>query len=155
MKTVLSLILLAFSIMGASVGTARDALIGTLNSVGCDGEQTEIVAVTAENSYVLGLDESDFENIASAALASSADGGRKAVIFASDKKTARKIYDKLWKNFEFPACDASDAIIFLRSGDKIAFFKGGDADVEAYSRAFCDALGAEAMKMLKNPAKKK
>ena len=153
MKTVLSLILLAFSLTAAGGGTARDALISVMNSVGCDGEQITVVDVTAENSYVLGLDEDDFDIIASAALASSADGGRKAVIHASDKKSARRIYDKMWKSFEFPACDASDAIIFLKSGDKIAFFKGSDADVEAHSRAFCDAFGAEAMKLMKNPAK--
>ena len=153
MKTVLSLILLALSLSGAGGVTAREALISVMNSVGCDGEQITVVDVTAENSYVLGLDESDFDGIASSALATCADGGRKAVIYASDKKAARALYDKMWKNFEFPACDVSDAIIFLRSGDKIAFFKGSDADIEAHSRAFCDAFGAEAMKLMKNPAK--
>ena len=153
MKTIISAILLILSLAGAGGVTAREALIGVMNSVGCDGEQIAVVDVTAENSYVLGLDESDFDNVASAALATCADGGRKAVIFASDKKSARALYDKMWKNFEFPACDPSDAIIFLRSGDKVAFFKGSDVDVEAHSRAFCDAFGAEAMKMMKNPAK--
>lgn len=153
MKTIISAILLALSLTTAGGGTAREALIGVMNSVGCDGEQINIVDVTAENSYALGLDESDFDNVASAALATCADGSRKAVIFASDKKAARALYDKMWKNFEFPACDPSDAIIFLRSGDKVAVFKGSDVDVEAFSRAFCDAFGAEAMKMLKNPTK--
>lgn len=153
MKTILSLLLLALSLSGAEPKTAREALIGVLNSVGCDGEQTEIVDVTAENSYVLGFDEDDFAVVTSAASVHGASGDRMALIICADKKAARALYDKMWKNFEFPACDESEKIIFLKSGDKVAFFKGGDVDTEAFSRAFCDAFGAEAMKMLKNPAK--
>ena len=153
MRSIISAVLLVLSLSGARYDTARDALVGIMNSVGCDGEQIEIVDVNADNSYVLALDEDDFSSVRSAAVASGGDGSRKAVVFASDKRAARGIYDKMWKNFEFPACDASEAIIFLRCGDAVAFFKGSDADVEAYSRAFGDAFGAEAMKILKNPAK--
>lgn len=153
MKSIISLVLLVLSLAGAKNDTARDALINIMNSVGCDGEEITIVDVTDDNCYVISLDEEDFSSVRSAAVASSADGSRKAVVFASDKKAARALYDKMWKNFEFPACDASDAIVFLKCGDAVAFFKGSDVDVEAYSRAFGDSFGAEAMKIIKNPAK--
>ena len=153
MRSIISALLLVLSLVGARSGSARDALISIMNSVGCDGEQIAVVDVTTENCYVLALDEEDFASVRSAAVASGGDGSRNALIFASDKMAARRLYDAMWKNFEFPACDASEAIAFLKSGDSVAFFKGSDEDVEAYCRAYGDAFGAEAMKMIKNPAK--
>ena len=153
MKSIISMVLLVLSIAGAKNDSARDALTDIMNSVGCDCERMEIVDVTADNCYVLALDEEDFVSVRSAAVASGNDGSRRALIFASDKKAARRLYDSMWKNFEFPACDISEAIVFLRFGDAVAFFKGSDTDVEAYCRAFGEAFGAEAMKIIKNPAK--
>lgn len=153
MKSIISALLLVLSLAGAKYGAARDALLNIMNSVGCDGEQITVADVTADNCYVLALDEGDFSSVRSAAVASGNDGSRSALIFASDKKAARRLYDTMWKNFEFPACDASEAIAFLKSGDSVAFFKGSVKDVEAYCRAYGEAFGAEAMKMIKNPAK--
>ena len=154
MKTVIAAFLAAVSV-GSAASNAGDALTAVLNAVGNDCENVGIVEVDASNAFVLGLDEDDFDNILSAVatVEASADGSAKALVVASGKSDAKKIYEKMWKNYEFPACDNADKIIFLRYGDVVAFFKGTSANVDAYARAFGDVYGAEAMKILKNPAK--
>lgn len=154
MKTALAAFLAALSVGGAAI-SAGDALTAVLNAVGNDCENVGIVEVGAENAFMIGLDEGDFADVLSAAatVEASADGSAKTLLIASGKSGAGKIYEKMWKNYEFPACDNADKIIFLRFGDVVASFKGTSANVDAYARAFGDVYGAEAMKILKNPAK--
>ncbi len=156
MKTAIALLFVALSVNGGVNMSAKDALITILNNVGNDGEIVETVDIGADDAFVLGLEEGDFDFVNSAAmtLEASADGSAKTLIVAAGKKDAKKIYEKMWENYEFPACDNAEKIIFLRSGNVIASFKGKSENVDAYARAFGDIYGAEAMKILKNPAKK-
>lgn len=154
MKTFTAAALLALTLI-SSAGGARDILVVILNSVGNDCEQIEISDVTSENAYVIGLSEDDFEKISSAAYYTCLTTGGECgcVICFSDSKSAAKIYNSLWKNYEFPACDGADKMIFLKSGTYVAFFKGDSENTDAKCRAFGDGFGAEAMKIIKNPAK--
>jgi len=156
MKTALALLLISLSVSGNADINARDALIEIMNNVGNDGETVDIIDVGEDDAFVLGLEAGDFELIESAAmtLEASADGSAKTLIVASGRKDAKKLYEKMWKNYEFPACDNAEKIIFLKSGNVIASFKGKGENVDSYARAYGDFYGAEAMKILKNPAKK-
>ena len=135
--------------------TAVDALTMVMNAVGNDCEQVEIAEVNAGCCYALGLDEDDFSRVLSAAMTveNSTDGSAKAVIVTDGKKSAKALYDKMWKNYEFAACDNAERIVFVNSGSAVAFFKGGGENVDAYCRAFGDLFGIRGLKLLKNTAK--
>ena len=155
MKILISVTLAAMMASPVGAASAKDALIGIMNAVGNDCENIEITEIPDDSLFLIGLDEEDADGVLSAAmtLETSEDGSAKWIILCESGKAAKKIYGKLWKSYEFPACDNAEKAVFLKAGRAVAFFKGTGEAVGAYSRAFGDAFGAEGVKILKNPAK--
>lgn len=154
MKNILSLALIALAIAAPRLGGA-DELMMTIQSIS-ERENVEITEITRERSYVLGLDEKDFDGVLSAAVASGIcdNGGTSCIIVSDSPRRSREIYAMMWKNYEFPACDDDDKIIFIRSGAIVAYFKGKAGEIEAHTRSFGNAFDVESMKIIKNKAKR-
>ena len=155
MKLLISGALVSLALLYQAAPTAREALVMVMNSVGNDCEQTEIAEVVSDGCYALGIEEDDFSCVVSAAmtLENSTDGSAKAVVITDGKKSAKALYEKMWRNYEFAACDNAERIVFINSGSAVAFFKGKTENVDAYCRAFGDLFGIKSLKILKNPAK--
>jgi|GEM_PF-1449061 len=155
MKTIIAGIIAAAALVGNTSPSASDALTMVMNAVGNDCERVQIAQVSADECYSLGLCEDDFSSVISAAMTieNDADGSAKAVIITDGKKSAKALFEKMWKNYEFAACDNAKRIVFICSGSAVAYFKGDTENVDAYSRAFGDLFGIKGLKIIKNTAK--
>lgn len=151
MKNIISLTMIALAVMASGAVSAKEAILKIPSIAERNG--VEIVEITKDNSYIIGIEDGD--EISSAVLASGiSDGGGKACIVAfNDVKSAKMMYERLWKNYEFPACDSDDKMVFVKYGTIVAYFKGKAGEIEAHVRSFTSTFGIESMKIIKNRAK--
>ena len=153
MKTILALLMIVSLAVGNNGENAREALMRVKNEAGIAGN-VEFVDVGPDNSYLLGLSASDVSALSSAsALFEEGNGNFYCIAMADSSKNAKMIFDKIWKNFEFPACDNAEKAVILTSGKTVALFKGDSAKVEALARIYGKLFGVGGMKIVKNPSK--
>ena len=155
MKTILTLLMMVSLAVGNNADNARETLMRIENEAGI-AENAEFIDVGSDNSYLLGLGASDVSALSSASASfEEGNGGFYCIAFADSSKNAKVIFDKIWKNFEFPACDNAEKAVILTSGKTVALFKGDSAKVEALARIYGKLFGVGGMKIVKNPSKSK
>jgi len=153
MKTILTLVMIVSMAVGNNAGDAREALVRIENEAGA-AVNSEIVDVGTDNAYLLGLSASDVSALTSASASfGDGNGGIYCLAFADSAKNAKIIFDKIWKNFEFPACDNAEKAVILTSGKTVAVFKGDSVKVETLARIYGKHFGVGGMKIMKNPSK--
>lgn len=154
MKTILTLMMIFSLAVGNNAENAHSALMRIENDAGFAAANVEIVDVGSDNAYLLGLCASDVSVLSSASASfEDGNGGVYCFAFADSSKNAKIIFDKIWKNFEFPACDNAEKAVILTSGKTVALFKGDSAKVEALARIYGKHFGVGGMKIVKNSSK--
>lgn len=154
MKTLLTLVMMASLAVGNNIENSRNALMIIENEAGFVSGNVEIIDVGSDNAYLLGLSASDISALSSASASfEEGSGGVYCFAFAENSKNAKTVFDKIWKNFEFPACDNAEKAVILTSGKTVAIFKGDSSNVDALARIYGKHFGVGGMKVVKNPSK--
>ncbi|MGN1095897.1 MAG: hypothetical protein ACI4QR_05870 [Eubacteriales bacterium] len=112
--------------------------------------------ISPKESYTLGISEDDFyENIEEAKLfhISEISGGRSlAVVVAKNDVAAGKLFERMYRGYDWVPCDPCDKAAFMIYGRYIVIAKDDSENTSKFCSAFSSLSGGGAtVKISENP----